>query len=131
MSDLSPRKKLNAQIFLSGCEDSFEKSKDKSGSIAACQSGCEFQTSAKPPKPEVAVEEKKPEVDVKLPEVEVKKPEVAEKKPEVAEKKSEVAVEKQLEDDLSDEVQEVSSEERPGFGFFNFEVNTRPSFPLN
>ena len=124
MSDLSPRKKLNAQIFLSGCEDSFEKSKDKSGSIAACQSGCEFQTSAKPPKPEVAVEEKKPEVDVKLPEVEVKKPEVAEKKPEVA-------VEKQLEDDLSDEVQEVSSEERPGFGFFNFEVNTRPSFPLN
>ena len=124
MRDLSPRKKLNAQIFLSGCEDSFEKSKDKSGSIAACQSGCEFQTSAKPPKPEVAVEEKKPEVDVKLPEVEVKKPEVAEKKPEVA-------VEKQLEDDLSDEVQEVSSEERPGFGFFNFEVNTRPSFPLN
>ena len=124
MSDLSPRKELNAQIFLSGCEDSFEKSKDKSGSIAACQSGCEFQTSAKPPKPEVAVEEKKPEVDVKLPEVVVKKPEVAEKKPEVA-------VEKQLEDDLSDEVQEVSSEERPGFGFFNFEVNTRPSFPLN
>lgn len=35
------------QIVL-GCEDSFDKVKDKSEPIAACQSGCEFQKSESP-----------------------------------------------------------------------------------
>jgi len=46
---------MESSTDLLGCEDSFEKAKDKSGSISACQSGCEFQ---KPVKPDMA----KPEV---------------------------------------------------------------------
>ena len=48
------------KFLFKGCEDSFEKSKDKSGNIAACQSGCEFQT---PFKAEIAKKEETKEIE--------------------------------------------------------------------
>jgi len=97
---------IPADWSLLGCEDSFEKSKDKSGSIAACQSGCEFQTSKT--KPEIAVA--KPEVIKPKPEIAAAKPEVVKSKPEMAEDKPEVDPKE-------------ADEEQVGFPFITFEVN--------
>ncbi len=46
-----------------GCEDSFDKVKDKSGPIAACQSGCEFQKSESTKSEKISNNEKAKEED--------------------------------------------------------------------